>query len=327
MNSENKKSDFIYPDNAVIMAPLSGFTDIAFRRSLYREGCEFAFCEMVDVSSLVYCKEKVHPMLVRGEDEKFLGCQLVGSDLEHTKIALEKLNDYNFDVVDLNLGCPVPKVAKKCAGAELGRQIDRALEVFSLFGKYSRFPISAKIRILNREDVAPTLELVEGLIRLGSKAITIHGRVKEAYYSGDVDFAQIKECVKLADNRCQIIANGGIMDYEKYCEIREKTTCQAVMVARGAMGNPYLFSELKDPQNFQEPTTEKLLQDMRLHIEEIIELYGEESGLKISRKILHDYLKGRGFKSSCRAMASQVATRQDFEEFLNYTAANRVIER
>ena len=326
MNSETTpKIDFIYPENAVIMAPLSGFTDIAFRRSLYRQGCEFAFCEMVDVSSLVYCKEKVHPMLVRGEDEKFLGCQLVGSDLEHTKIALEKLNDYNFDVVDLNLGCPVPKVAKKCAGAELGRQIDRALEVFSLFGKYSRFPISAKIRILNREDVAPTLELVTGLIQLGAKAITIHGRVKEAYYSGDVDFAQIKECVKLADNRCQIIANGGIMDYEKYTEIREKTTCQAVMLARGAMGNPYLFSELKDPQNFQEPTTEKLLQDMRLHIEEIIELYGEESGLKISRKILHDYLKGRGFRSSCRALASQVATRQDFEDFLNYTAENRVI--
>ncbi len=324
-NSAEKNIEFIYPENAVIMAPLSGFTDIAFRRSLYRQGCEFAFCEMVDVSSLVYCKEKIHPMLIRGEDEKFLGCQLVGSDLEHTKIALEKLNDYNFDVVDLNLGCPVPKVAKKCAGAELGRKIDQALEVFSLFGKYSKFPISAKIRILNKEDVTPTLQLVAGLIELGARAITIHGRVKEAYYSGDVDFEQIRECVKLADNRCQIIANGGIMNYQKYAEIREKTSCKAVMVARGAMGNPYIFSELKNPQEFQEITTEQLIADMRQHIEELIELYGEESGFKISRKILHDYLKGRGFRSSCRALASQVANRNDFEEFLDYTSKNRVI--
>lgn len=323
MKFDNSK--FIYPEDAVIMAPLSGFTDIAFRRSLYRKGCKFAFCEMVDVSSLVYCKEKVHPMLIRGEDEEFLGCQLVGSDLEHTKIALEKLNDYNFDVVDLNLGCPVPKVAKKCAGAELGRQVDKALEVFSLFGKYSRFPISAKIRILNKDDVQPTLDLVAGLIELGAQAITIHGRVKEAYYSGEVDFDQIRECVKLADNRCQIIANGGIMNYEKYREIREKTSCRAVMLARGAMGNPYIFSELANPIDFKSPSIEELINDMKQHIQEIIELYGEESGFKISRKILHDYLKGRGFRSSCRAMASQVKNSADFQEFLDYTAQNHVM--
>lgn len=324
MTTETK--NFIYPEDAVIMAPLSGFTDLPFRRSLYRQGCKFAFCEMVDVSSLVYCKEKVHPMLIRGEDENFLGCQLVGSDLEHTRIALEKLNDYNFDVVDLNLGCPVPKVAKKCAGAELGRQIDKALEVFSLFGKYSRFPISAKIRILNKEDVTPTLKLVSGLIELGAKAITIHGRVKEAYYSGEVDFSQIRECVNLAGNHCQIIANGGIMDYEKYSEIREKTSCKAVMLARGAMGNPYIFNELQNPQTFQEPTTNQLLADMKQHITEVIALYGEESGFKISRKILHDYLKGRGFKSSCRALASQVSSWENFNEFIEYTAHNRVVE-
>lgn len=320
----NKKSQLIYPDNAIIMAPLSGFTDIAYRRAMYRQGCKFAFCEMVDVSSLAYCKEKVHPMLVRGEDETFLGCQLVGSDIEHTKIAIDKLNDYEFDVLDLNLGCPVPKVTKKCAGAELGRNIERALQVFALFGERSKFPISAKIRIISKEDVQPTLDLVVGLIELGAQAITIHGRVKEAYYSGDVAFEQIRACVELANNRTQIIANGGINSYSAYQEIKNKTLTNLVMVARGAMGNPYLFSELQNPESYISPTVDKLISDITLHMNQLIELYGEEAGFKISRKILHDYLKGRGFKSSCRQLASQVANQQDFQHFLDYIRVNNI---
>ena len=103
------------------------------------------------------------------------------------------LNEYEFDVLDFNLGCPVPKVAKKGAGAELGRHIDRALACFSLFRERSKHVLSAKIRIVDAEDPAPTLALAKGLAELGAQAITVHGRIKEAFYAGPVAYGIIRQ--------------------------------------------------------------------------------------------------------------------------------------
>ena len=111
---------FPYPENALVLAPLSGYTDLAYRRAARSCGCRYAFTEMVDAASLAYARKRSESMLRRGEDESFLGVQLVGANLEHLKIALDVLNEYSFDILDFNLGCPVPKVAKKGAGAELG---------------------------------------------------------------------------------------------------------------------------------------------------------------------------------------------------------------
>ena len=123
----------LYPENAVIMAPLSGFTDAAYRRSLYRHGCKFAFTEMVDVSAMAYKTQSSFFMLERSAEDKFLGCQLVGSSVEHAAVAMQELKAYDFDLIDLNLGCPVPKVAKKGAGAALGRNFELAKAI--LHGK------------------------------------------------------------------------------------------------------------------------------------------------------------------------------------------------
>ena len=147
---------FPYPEGALLMAPLSGYTDLPYRRAARKCGCVYAFTEMVDAASLAYARKRSESMLLRGGDEPFLGVQLVGANEEHLKIALDVLNEYEFDVLDFNLGCPVPKVAKKGAGAELGRHIDRALACFSLFRERSKHVLSAKIRIVDAEDPAPT---------------------------------------------------------------------------------------------------------------------------------------------------------------------------
>ena len=307
-------SSFPYPENALLLAPLSGYTDLPYRRAARSCGCRYAFTEMVDAASLAYARKRSESMLLRGEDESFLGVQLVGSNLEHLKIALDVLNEYEFDILDFNLGCPVPKVAKKGAGAELGRHIGRALECFSLFRERSRHRLSAKIRIVDVKDPAPTLALAKGLAELGAEAITIHGRIKEAFYSGPVAFDQIR-LVREALPETQIIANGGVTGRASYDEMRRETGCGAVMLARGAMGNPWLFSELAGGEAYRPPTVAQWSELVRNHIYGMIELYGEEAAMRIARKILHDYLRGRGFRSEFRARISFLSTKAEFDAF------------
>ncbi len=305
----------LYPENALILAPLSGFTDLPYRRSARRHGCVYAFTEMVDAAALAFARERSHHMLQRGDDETFLGAQLVGRDHEYLKKAIDVLNEYDFNVLDFNLGCPVPKVARKGAGAMLGRDVEAALHCFRLFSERSSFPLSAKIRIADPEDVTPTLELCRGLAALGARAITIHGRVREAFYSGPVAFGQIR-AVREALPGVQIIANGGVNNPESYAQIRRETGCSAVMLARGAMGNPWLFRQLEQPDNFIPPAPAEIADEVALQVDGMIALYGEAPALRAARKILHDYLSGRGFRAAWRARASGIAVRDDLHALL-----------
>lgn len=307
----------IYPANAVLAAPLSGYTDLPYRRSLRRQGCLFAFTEMVDAASIAYSNNNSAELLYRGNDEKFLAVQLVGSDLEHLRIAVDHINKYEFDVFDFNLGCPVPKVARKHAGAALGKDIPNALKCFELLASRTRFPITAKIRILDENDPAPTLELVRGLASLGARAITIHGRIMAKFYSGEVFTDIISACV-VAVPDTQIIANGGIMSLADAEELKRKSNCSAVMLARGMMGNPWLFNEVQQQENYLPPTVEEWAGEMTLHIEEMAEYYGESRGLTLSRKLVLDYLRGRGFGGESKNRASGLSSLDEFYRFRDW---------
>ncbi|MBE6375389.1 MAG: tRNA-dihydrouridine synthase family protein [Lentisphaerae bacterium] len=303
----------VYPENALIMAPLSGFTDLAYRRAAYRGGCRYAFTEMVDAASLAYANGNGEYLLKRGEEETFLAVQLVGADEELLKKASAKLNERDFSLLDFNLGCPVPKVVKKGAGAALGRNIAKALSCFAAIASESRFTLTAKMRILDELDPAPTLELCAGLVERGAKALTIHGRTREHFYTGQVSFDIIR-AVREAFPDIPVIANGGVNSRESYDLIRRETGCSRVMLAQGIMGNPWLFSELSD--NALPPTLEQWREMVHYHVSEMIALYGEVSAMRQARKIVHDYLKGRGFPASLRAEASTLASMSDLESLL-----------
>lgn len=306
----------IYAPDALILAPLSGFTDAPYRRSARRCGCRYAFTEMVDAASLTFAFDRSKDLLLRYDDEEFLGVQLLGGHCDHIREAVEKLNPFNFDVLDFNLGCPVPKVAKKCAGAELGLHYDEAMHCFETVAKHSRFPVTAKLRILDTEDPEPTLKLCRGLVNCGAKALTVHGRVKKAFYSGPVYFDIIK-AVREAFPEIEVIANGGVNSVASYEEIKQRTGCSRVMLATGAMGNPWIFRQLQDPANFTPPSAA----EWRMIIEEqtagMVELYGDECAYRHGRKIFHDYLKGRGFNGSLRAVASSTANAADLANWLD----------
>ncbi|NOY74565.1 MAG: tRNA-dihydrouridine synthase family protein, partial [Kiritimatiellaeota bacterium] len=134
----------IYPSNSLVLAPLSGFTDPPYRRSARRHGCRYAFTEMLDAGSLAMGNGKTDKMLVRDDDESWLGVQLVGADLAHLAKAAEILNDGNFDVLDFNLGCPAPKVVRKGEGAKLAEDPETAARTFEVLSRISRFPVTAK---------------------------------------------------------------------------------------------------------------------------------------------------------------------------------------
>ena len=305
----------MYPENSLILAPLSGFTDAAYRRAAYRGGCRYAFTEMVDAASLAYASGGGEKLLYRSECEKdFLGVQIVGSDPELLKRGCEKLNEHDFSLLDFNLGCPVPKVFKKGAGAALGRNCELAVKCFQVLAKYSRFPVTAKLRIISFEDPAPTLELCRELVNSGAQALTIHGRTREHFYTGTVNFAIIR-AVKEAFPQIPVIANGGVNSLDTYGEMRRESGCSRVMLAQGAMGNPWLFRELEAGKEMP-PTLEEWRDMVRTHIADMVNLYGEAPAMRQARKIVHDYLKGRGFPGSLRAKASLLSTEADLAELL-----------
>lgn len=304
----------IYPENILLLAPLSGFTDLPYREAAYRGGCRYAFTEMVDAASLAYANAGGEKLLnvSQWERENFIAAQLVGSDPELLKRACEKLNAYHFSLLDFNLGCPVPKVVKKGAGAALGRNIEHALRCFDTIAKYARFPLTAKMRILHNDDPEPTLTLCGGLVELGAQALTIHGRTMEHFYTGEVNFSIIR-AVKESFPHIPVIANGGVCSKETYAEMREKSGCSRVMLAQGAMGNPWLFREL---EGGLPPTLDEWKEMIRKHISGMVALYGEESAMRRARKIVHDYLKGRGFPASLRNAASGLVGEAGLEELL-----------
>ena len=306
----------IYESSALILAPLSGFTDAPYRRSARKCGCRYAFTEMVDAASLTFAFERSKDLLLRYEDEEFLGVQLLGGNADHIKEAVLKLNAFDFDVLDFNLGCPVPKVAKKCAGAELGLHYEEAIRCFGTVAEHSKFPVTAKLRILDMDDPEPTLKLCRGLVNCGAQALTVHGRVKKAFYSGTVHHHVIK-AVHDEFPGIEVIANGGVNSVDSYLKMKENTSCTRVMLATGAMGNPWLFRQLQDPEHFTPPTFEEWRSIIEEQSRGMVALYGEECAYRHARKIYHDYLKGRGFNGSLRAVASATASLEDLMAWLD----------
>ena len=304
----------IYPDDAVILAPLAGYTDVPYRLSARRHGCVYAFTEMVDISSLVHSPKRSVKFLKRDESEKWLGIQLVGRKIDEMSKAVEIVNEHNFDVLDLNMGCPTPKVAKKGKGAGLAKEIDLAVKIIEVMVQKSRFPVTAKIRIQDKTSPESTIYLAKQLEAAGIQALTIHGRLYEAIYSGPC-YAKIISAVR-ENVKIQVIANGGVFNKESYDALRIQSGCGAVMVARGAMGNPWIFEEVKGLRDgFVE--TSDFVDEMHKHIADIASCHGEKFGMRIARKIILDYLKGRGYGGELKSRASKISTMGEFEIYLD----------
>lgn len=304
----------VYPPGAPIMAPIAGHTDIPFRRMIRKCGCRFAFTEMIDAGSLVFSAQKTLRLAQRADDEDFLGIQLVGSDLETLSAAARIVDGMRFDVLDFNLGCPAPKVAKKCEGAAFAlRKPDDAARALETLVRASRIPVTAKTRVLSADDPAPTIDFCRKLQDAGAASITLHGRVMKAFYSGPV-FHEAIQAVREALS-IPVVANGGALTGEAYRELLEKTGCENGMIARGAIGNPWIFREALSP-NAKPPTLPEFMETIRAFVDDSLSFYGKDYGYVVVRKSLLAFLRGRGFSGALRASVSALSDDASFEELM-----------
>lgn len=303
----------VYPDHSLILAPLSGYTDLAFRRACRRHGCRYAFTPLIEAGAMVHARTRTEPLLVRGADEQWLGVQLLGSSPERLEKAALALRDYPYDVIDLNMGCPVRKVTRRNAGAALCFDPDLAVDCIAAVRSVAAGRcVTAKIRILSETDPEPTVCLARRLEAAGVAVLTVHGRTVEQMYSGEPAWHVIRSVA--AEVGIPVVANGGVKDCRTAAQLRQTSGCSRLMIARGAIGNPWIFEQIA--RGAPPPSHEDVCNELELHVRDMLQLYPEMGAMRKARKIVLAYLVGRGYRRAHRNAVKDISTWRDFRELL-----------
>lgn len=270
-------------DNNVFLAPIAGYTDYCFRNLIIEEGAGLTFTELVSAKGLCYAGKGSFELLYTGGNEEKTAVQLFGHEPYYMRSAIESEALKDFKIVDINMGCPVPKVFKNGDGSALLKSVHIAKDLLSECVKTGK-DITIKIRTgINRgEDVAS--EFCKMAEDVGVKAVTVHGRVREDYYSGEPDFKAIERAKNSVS--IPIIANGGIFTEEDADNMIDKTGADGVMIARGAMANPFIFSEILGTN------PKRNLKEFILKQLELMEgRYGDKRTAALFRKFVPYYFK------------------------------------
>lgn len=283
------------------LAPLAGFTDLPFRSVVKKFGADVTFSEMISANALKYHSAKTFKMLTKSPLETPYIVQIAGSDIDVIKEAVLILNDIEgIDGIDLNCGCPVPKVVSQEAGSSLLLNLPHMQKVIETIKTYSnKRYTSAKVR-LGFVDKIPE-EIAKACESAGVDFMSMHGRTRAGGYKAEVDYEAIARAK--AAVRIPIIANGDIASYEKALHVRKITGCKSLMIGRGAVGNPWIFYQIKNELPYVEKT--KILEIVLEHFDAMIAFYGSQ-GVSVFRKHLHTYSKGFSAASEFRDRVNRI---------------------
>lgn len=308
-------------ENPVFLAPMAGVTDLSFRLICKAMDCGMVYMEMVSAKGLYYKDKKTEELLKIHDHEKPVALQIFGSEPDIMARAAYMLNDRANAILDINMGCPTPKIVKNGDGSALMKDIKLAGEVIKAVVKESIKPVTVKIRKGWDEHSVNAVELAKVIEDSGAKAVAVHGRTREQFYAGKADWSIIKE-VKEAVT-IPVIGNGDVFTIEDGIRLLEYTNCDGIMIGRGSQGNPWLFKRLvhymKTGEVLPEPRAEEKVFMALKHLDLVIRNKGEYIGVKEMRKHIAWYLKGLRGTASLRNQINTTGTKADIEELLmNY---------
>jgi len=278
----------------VILGPMAGVTDLPFRLICKEYGVGLLVTEMVSTKALHYNDKKSERLMEIREEERPVALQIFGSDPEIMSDVVSRINDRNHDIIDINMGCPAPKIVKNGDGSALMQTPELAKAVMEAVVKASNKPVTVKIRKGWDDEHVNAVQVAQLAEAAGIAAVAVHGRTREEFYTGKADWSIIK-AVKDALS-IPVIGNGDIFSIDDAVIMKDQTSCDGLMVARGAQGNPWLLRQvshyLKTGEILHDPTTEDKMREALRHFELLVEFKGEHIGVLEMRKHAAWYLKG-----------------------------------
>ena len=312
----NVKIDF-----PVGLAPLAGISDKTFRSLCLEQGAGLVCTEMVSAKAIVYKNKNTHVLLERGENEQPCAVQLFGSDSDSIKKACEFIADIPFDIVDFNMGCPVPKVVKNGEGSALMTDLKKAEAAVKSLVNSAGKPVTVKIRAGFDNQHINAVEVARLIEDCGAAAVAVHGRTREQYYSGQADLdiiRRVKEAVSIP-----VFGNGDVCDGPSAKRMLEETNCDGILIGRGAMGNPWVFSQIRDffetGAESSLPSQEDVFAMMIRHAEMLSQANGEYTAIRQMRTHAPCYLKGFKNASKLRSRINDIESLDDLRDlFLTY---------
>lgn len=300
------------------LAPMAGVADTAFRTTAKRFGAAYVVGEMVSIKGLAYSDRKSAELLSISDAERPAAVQLFGCEPEFVPRAVEIAERYSPDIIDLNAGCPVPKVAGNGSGSALMKDPPLFGKMVEALVKAAHVPVTVKIRAGWDAEHINACEIAHIAEECGAAAVAVHGRTKNQMYSGKADrsiIARVKQTVGIP-----VIGNGDVESAESCVSMYRETGCDLVMIARGAYGNPWLFRDIDDffegrPQR-PAPGLDERLEVMREQIELLVKCKGEFTGMKEARAQAAFYLKGMPNAAKYRGMCGKLSKTGDLYELI-----------
>ncbi|MBZ4688382.1 MAG: tRNA-dihydrouridine synthase [Clostridia bacterium] len=303
----------------VIAAPMAGVTDKAFRIIAREFGCGLVFTEMVSDKAILHNNKKTRAIFDISGEERPVGVQIFGSEPQEMARAAQVVEENGASIIDINMGCPTPKIVKNKEGSALMLEPERAEKIVRSVVKAVSVPVTVKMRKGWDEKNINCVEISQRVQEAGAVAVTIHGRTREQFYSGQADWDIIRAVVKTVD--IPVIGNGDIWSGNDAKRMIDYTGCAAVMVARGSMGNPWLFRDavrcIEGLEELPPPTPVERIKLAKRHLKLVVRFKGEKIGVKEMRKHLAWYIKGLKNASKMRTEIFKLNTLQDVEEKLD----------